>query len=102
MKNLSEKLKVIISKYREIEKKLLNQDKLDTNTLIKLNKEYSELTPLVKRIIDFQDCEKNIKDLNDLQDDDDISIRNEAEKELKQINSQLKIIEFDLLKLLVP
>ena len=38
MKDLSDKLDTILVKYRDIEQNLLHQDKLDRDTLIKLNK----------------------------------------------------------------
>ena len=38
MKNLSAQLDTILKKHREIEKKLSNQDLLDTDKLIELNK----------------------------------------------------------------
>ena len=102
MKDLANTLDTILTKYRDIEKNLLHQDKLDKDALIKLNKEYAELTPLVEKINDYQKCKKDIQDLLELQNDSDVSIRNEAEKELKQGNSQLKIFETNLFKLLIP
>ena len=62
MKDLSDKLDTILKKYRDIEKDLLQQDKLEKDTLIKLNKEYAELTPLVDKIDEYQKCEKNIQE----------------------------------------
>ena len=96
MKYLANTLDTILIKYRDIEKNLLHQDKLDKDALIKLNKEYAELTPLVEKINDYQKCKKNIQDLLELQNDSDATIRNEAEKELKQGDSQLKIFETHL------
>ena len=66
MKDLTNTLDTILIKYREIETNLIDQDKLDKNTLIKLNKEYAELTPLVEKINDYQKCKKNIQDLLEL------------------------------------
>jgi peptide chain release factor 1 len=75
---------------------------LEKNSLIRLNKEYAELSPLVDKIDEYQKCKKNIKELLELQNDNDSLIRNEAEKELKSSNLQLKNFEIDLLKLLIP
>ena len=102
MKDLSNKLDIILIKYRGIEKNLLHQDKLDRDTLINLNKEYAELTPLIAKIGKYKKCKKNIQGLMELQNDRDSLIRIEAEKELKQGNSQLKFFETDLLRLLIP
>ena len=90
MKNLNNTLNTISVKYKDIEKSLLKQDELDKDSLIKLNKEYAELTPLIEKINDYQNCKKNIKDLQELKNDDDVLIRDEAEKELKEGNFNLK------------
>ncbi len=102
MKDLSKKLEAIVIKYKEIELKLSNQSILDTSLLIKLNKEYAEITPLITKISDYEKCKQNIKDLKDLQNDPDILIRNEAEKELKKAYLSIEFYENNLLRLLIP
>ena len=90
MKDLVKKLDTIIVKYRDIEKNLLQQNNLNKDSLIKLNKEYAELTPFVEKINNYQNCKKNIQNLLELQNDSDSLIKNEAEKELIQEKSKLK------------
>lgn len=102
MKNLTKKLDVIMVKHKDIEKNLSRRESLNKENLIKLNKEYAELTPLVESISNYQNCKKNIQDLLELQNDSDTSIKIEAEKELKHANSQLKLFETELLRLLIP
>ena len=102
MKDLDKKLDTIMIKYKDIEKILSQQDNLDKEILIKLNKEYAELTPFVEKIGNYQKCKKSIQDLLELQNDSDTLIRIEAEKELKQENSKLKSFETDLFRLLIP
>lgn len=102
MKNIDIKLNAICSKYKEIEKNLLQQNNLDRNILVRLNKEYAELKPLVEKITIYKQCIKNIKDLEELKNDTDVYIRNEAEKELKDANFSLKSIHNNLLKFLIP
>ena len=51
MKNLNNTLNTISVKYKDIEKSLLKQDELDKDSLIKLNKEYAELTPLIEKLM---------------------------------------------------
>ena len=82
MKNIDSKLNAICSKYKEIEENLLQQNNLDRNILVRLNKEYAELKPLVEKITIYKQCIKNIKDLEELKNDTDVHIRNEADKEL--------------------
>ena len=102
MKDLDIKLKAIISKYKQIEKDLSIQSTLDKNSLIKLNKEYADLTPLVEKIYEYQKCIKNIDELTELKKDSDILIQNEAGIELKEANVDLKNLKDNLLKLLIP
>ncbi len=47
MINFEKQFKNIESKFKEIENNLNNQSNLDTEKLIKLNKEYAELSPIV-------------------------------------------------------
>ena len=102
MKDLSSKLEAILEKFNNIEKKLSNQSELDTNILISLNKEYSELNPLVQKINAYKKTIKDIVDLKDLLNDKDILIRNEAENEIKKSLLEEKTIESDLLRMLLP
>ncbi len=85
MKDLLIKLEAILLRHKEIELKLSDQNTLDTNLLIKLNKEYASLTLLTEKIINYKKCKKNIDNLQDLLKDKDILIRNEAEIELKEV-----------------
>ena len=61
MKDLDNKLEQIITKYKEIEKNLSKQNNSDTESLIRLNKEYAELTPLVEKVYEYQNCKKILK-----------------------------------------
>ena len=63
MKDLDKNLDTIMIKYKDIEKTLSQQDNLDKEILIKLNKEYAELTPLIYKIDEYQKCKKNIQEL---------------------------------------
>ena len=102
MKDLNLQLDAILLKHQEIEKKLSKQDQLTTHKLIELNKEYSELIPIVEIIKKYNETNNDLKNLKELLDDDDESIRLIAEEEIIQANSNLTIIESDLLKSLIP
>ena len=102
MRDITIQLEGIIKKHNDIEKKLSNQDTLETSKLIELNKEYSELTPIVEVINLYNENKKNLINLKDLLKDEDNSIREMAEEEIKEKNEQLKNIEADLLKSLIP
>ena len=102
MNNFENQFDIIVKKHQYIEKSLSNQNNLDRDKLIKLNKEYYELTPVVKSINQYNSVKKDIENLNGLLDDKDSSIRKMAEDELREKNIKIKSLEQDLLKLLVP
>ena len=102
MKDISIQLDGILKKYKDIEFQLSIQDIIETSKLIELNKEYSELTPVVEIINNFNKYKKDLLNLNDLLKDEDDSIKQMAEEEIKEKNNKLKIIEINLLKSLIP
>ena len=102
MKDITNQLEDILKKYKDIEKQLSNQDSLETSKLIELNKKYSELTPIVDVIKLFDKNKEDLINLKDLLNDEDNSIREMAEEEIKEKNEYLKNIEIDLLKSLIP
>jgi len=102
MVNFEKQFKSIIKKYNEIEKNLNNQSDFDSEKLIKLNKEYAELKPIVDTIQNFNKHKKDIEDLNLLLNDSDIKIKEMAEQELIDKKNISKDFEKDLLKLLIP
>jgi len=102
MIDFSVQLDAIIKKYKELEKKLINQNSLETNKLVELNKKYSELTPIVDIINLFYRSKLDLNNLNDLLNDDDNTIREMAEEEIKEKNINFKIIESNLIKSLIP
>ena len=102
MKDFNLQLEAIINKHKLIEKKLSNQDTFKTNEIIDLNKEYSEITPIVDLINSFNKNKNELKNLEELLKDQDLSIREIAEIEIKEKKIILKQLEEDLLKSLIP
>jgi len=102
MKDFNFQLDAILKKYKGIEKQLSNQAVLERNKLIELNKKYSELTSIVEVINRFNGYKQDLLNLNELLKDADSSIREMAEAEIKEKNDQLKLIEAELLKSLIP
>ena len=49
MINLDKQFSIILEKFKLIENSLNNMNKIDSNELIKLNREYSELRPIVEK-----------------------------------------------------
>ena len=75
MLNFEKQFDSILQKYQEIENNLNNQGNIDSDRLIKLNKEYAELKPIVENINDFKKYQNDIINLNTLLNDKDNSIR---------------------------
>tara|TARA_Y100000590_G_C15744847_1_gene1021588 strand:+ start:5209 stop:6285 length:1077 start_codon:yes stop_codon:yes gene_type:complete len=102
MINLEKQFDNILQRNKEIEDSLNNQKDFNSEILIKLNKEYSELKPIVETIYSFKKLKEDIKDLSILINDKDNSIKEMAEIELKNIKKKIKILENELLILLIP
>ena len=102
MINFEKQFDNIESKFKEIESNLNNQSNLDTEKLIKLNKEYAELTPIVETIKQYKKEKGEISELSKLIDDDDNSIKEMAEVELKEKKKSMIILENNLMRLLIP
>ena len=92
----------ILEKYQKIENNLNNQGNYNSEKLIKLNKEYAELKPIVETINNFKKYKTDIADLSILLNDKDNTIKEMADDELKDKKKKIKILENDLLKLLIP
>ena len=102
MINFEKQFDNIESKFKDIENNLNNQIDLDTEKLIKLNKEYAELTPIVETIKKYRSDKDEIGELSKLINDTDPSIKELAETELKEKKKSIIIIENELTKLLIP
>ena len=102
MINFEKQFDNIESKFKDIENNLNNQIDLDTEKLIKLNKEYAELTPIVETIKKYKSDKDEIGELSKLINDTDPSIKELAETELKEKKKSIIIIENELMKLLIP
>ena len=102
MINFEKQFDDIESKFKDIEENLNNQINLDTEKLIKLNKEYAELTPIVETIKKYKDEKDEINELSKLTNDKDLSIKELAENELKEKKKSLITLENELMKLLIP
>jgi peptide chain release factor 1 len=102
MINFEKQFDNIESKFKNIESNLNNQGDLDTEKLIKLNKEYAELSPIVETIKKYKDDKNEINELSRLIDDNDPSIKELAEVELKEKKNMILVLENELMRLLIP
>ena len=92
----------IQSKFKDIENTLNNQSGLETEKLVKLNKEYAELTPIVETIKRYKNDKNEISELSLLLEDKDLSIKEMAETELREKRKSIKLLQDELMKLLIP
>ena len=102
MINFEKQFDNIESKFKEIENNLNTQSNLDTDKLIKLNREYAELTPIVETIKQYKNDKNEIGELLKLIEDSDPSIKDMAETELKEKKKSIEVLEHDLMRLLIP
>jgi peptide chain release factor 1 len=102
MINFEKQFDNIESKFKEIESNLNNQSDLDTEKLVKLNKEYAELTPIVETIKQYKKDKSEISELSKLIEDEDNSIKEIAEVELKEKKKSIINLENNLMRLLIP
>ena len=92
----------IEAKFKDIENILNNQSQLETEKLVKLNKEYAELAPIVETIKKYKKNKSEIGELTILIDDDDSLIKEMAEIELREKGKLIKLLESELMRLLIP
>ncbi len=102
MINLDKQFSIMLEKFELIENSLNNMNNVDSNELIKLNREYSELRPIVEKIQEYNNLKKDILNLNELVKDSDLEISKIAETELIEKKNKIKNLEQELLKLLIP
>ena len=92
----------ILEKYKNVQEALNKTEKLNTEDLIKMNKEYSDLKPLVDKIEEYKKEQTDINNLNDLLKDKDQEIIKIADIELQEKKNNIINLENELLKLLIP
>tara|TARA_B100000575_G_C23128174_1_gene653941 strand:+ start:1684 stop:2760 length:1077 start_codon:yes stop_codon:yes gene_type:complete len=102
MINLNAQFSNIISKYNKIENSLNTMDSNNSENLIKLNREYAELKPIVEKIEEYKKEQNEISSLNELVKDSDQEITKIAEAELIEKKHIIKLLENELLRLLIP
>ena len=102
MINLDLQFSNILDKYKKIQNSLNEMSNSSAEELMKLNREYAELKPIVDKIEEYKKEKTEILNLNDLIKDDDQEISKMAEIELIQKKNLIKSLENELLRLLIP
>ena len=103
IESILSKLSEVSERYVEIEN-LLSQPDITSNqeNYIKLSKEYSELSPIVKAFKDYEQSESSLDEARQLVKDADPEIRDMAEIEIKELTSSIQKLEIDIKRLLLP
>tara|TARA_B100000965_G_scaffold399766_1_gene420343 strand:+ start:573 stop:1661 length:1089 start_codon:yes stop_codon:yes gene_type:complete len=103
IESILSKLSEVSERYVEIEN-LLSQPDITSNqeNYIKLSKEYSELSPIVKAFKDYEQSESSLDEARQLVKDADPEIREMAEIEIKELTNSIQTLEIDIKRLLLP
>tara|TARA_B100000575_G_scaffold189903_1_gene153056 strand:+ start:792 stop:1868 length:1077 start_codon:yes stop_codon:yes gene_type:complete len=102
MINFDNQFLSILEKYNKIETSLNQMSNQNSDNLIKLNREYAELKPIVDKIEEYKKQKNEIQSLSELLKDNDPDITKIAETELLEKKNLIKTLEEELLKLLIP
>ncbi len=102
--NLDEKLDLVVVRRRELGEAMTDAAALDPQELVRLSKEYADLTPVVESIEKLRRVKEEIGELIGLigEEDGDADIRALAEDELRDLKDRLGEIEDEIKILLLP
>ena len=102
--NLDEKLDLVVVRRRELGEAMTDAAALDPKELVRLSKEYADLTPVVESIEKLRQVKAEIGELTELigEEDGDADVRALAEDELRDLKDRLPEIEDEIKILLLP
>ena len=103
IESILSKLSEVSERYVEIEN-LLSQPDITSNqeNYIKLSKEYSDLSPIVKAFKDYLQSESSLDEAKQLVKDGDPEIREMAEIEIEDLTASIQALEIEIKRLLLP
>jgi len=103
IESILSKLSEVSERYIEIEN-LLSQPDITSNqeNYIKLSKEYSDLSPIVKAFKDYEQSEFSLDEAKQLVKDGDPEIREMAEVEIEDLMASILALEIEIKRLLLP
>src|SRR5258707_2610945 len=93
-----EKIDAVVSRMETIDQRL--SQPIDRDSLVKLNRERSELDPVYRAIVDLRNMEKERADLDQLIADPDMAAL--AEEEASRLDEQIAAQTTAVTKLLIP
>ena len=97
------KLDQLQNRISEIESLLVDSETVkDIDKYTQLNKEFSELKPIVEKFHEYKEVIESIKDANEILNSDDEDLKILAEDDLKKFSDKPEILEQELKLMLLP
>ena len=97
------KLDQLQNRISEIESLLVDSETVkDIDKYTQLNKEFSELKPIVEKFHEYNEIIESIKDANEILNSDDEDLKILAEDDLKKFSDKPEILEQELKLMLLP
>lgn len=98
------RLEGVVARFEEVEKLITQPDVIsDMKRYVKLNKEYSQLEPIVEAYRTYSDLISNIREAKRIiAEEKDDEMREMAKDEIETLNEQLEPLEEEIKLLLVP
>ena len=97
------KLDQLQNRINEIESLLVDSETVkDIDKYTQLNKEFSELKPIVEKFHEYNEVIESIKDANEILSSDDEDLKTLAEDDLKKFSDKPEILEQELKLMLLP
>ncbi len=102
--NLDEKLNRVVARYEELAGAMAAQTKLDPRELVRMSREYAELTPVVESIQRLRKTRAEMEELSALVEapEEDEKFRVLAQEELQSLEDRLPGLEHEIMLLLLP
>ena len=101
--SMLKKLDQLQNRISEIESLLVDSETVkDIDKYTQLNKEFSELKPIVEKFHEYNEVIESIKDANEILNSDDEDLKILAEDDLKKFSDKPEILEQELKLMLLP
>jgi len=99
-----DRLEQFITRHEELEHMMSGGEELSSENFVKISREYSDLTPVVKKARNYIDLIVEIQDLAEIitAEDTEADMRNLAEMELQELKSKIPNMEHQVQLMLLP
>ncbi|MDG1995919.1 MAG: peptide chain release factor 1 [Emcibacteraceae bacterium] len=99
-----ERLEQFITRHEELEHMMSGGEELSSDEFVKISREYSDLTPVVKKSKDYMDAVQEIQDLGEMiaSPDTDAEMKELAEMEFHELKHSLPEMEHQVQLMLLP